>query len=116
MGKECGYYLKAQRKVNHSVNNAIILLVLAIRKLYKYDKFLSDTDLASTPSPGFAKQRSERTTSRSSPVEYGKEILNIDVYPGLAYYTEASQILGPLIGGRGISYAHAYILAALYMG
>jgi hypothetical protein len=142
-----GYAPPPLRKVDHSVNNAIVLLILAIGKLCEHDKFLKSDpnaplpgsaneggrdypykaspgamDTASTPSPGYNMNRSG-VGSRGSSLERSSgttekkpENANVDIYPGLAYYTEASQILGSLTGGRDCYYAHAYLLAALYMG
>jgi hypothetical protein len=42
--------------------------------------------------------------------------MNVDLIPGLAYYTEAVHIISELGGNRSLPFAHAYILAGLYMG
>jgi hypothetical protein len=125
-----GYVPPPKRMPDSSVNNAIILLVLALGKLCSYDRFLkvehnwygdghknSPSDLASTPSPGHSIGRpTSMSRSSSQDPSKEKEQLNVNVYPGLAYYTMASEILGSLTGGRDVHYVHAYILAALYMG
>ena len=41
---------------------------------------------------------------------------NVDVIPGLAYYTLACDILGEVVGGTDLSYAQACLLAGLYAG
>jgi hypothetical protein len=41
---------------------------------------------------------------------------NVDVIPGLAYYTKATEILGALHGGTELLHVQANLLASLYMG
>jgi hypothetical protein len=39
---------------------------------------------------------------------------NVDVIPGLAYFTRAAEILGALQGGNDLLHVQANLLAALY--
>lgn len=57
---------------------------------------------------------SSRTTT--SDRHETKELRNVDVIPGLAYYTMASDILGELQGGSDVSHVQACLLAGLYAG
>ncbi|KAK5006287.1 hypothetical protein LTR39_005701 [Cryomyces antarcticus] len=41
---------------------------------------------------------------------------NVDVIPGLAYYTNATEILGTQFGGNDLCHAQAFLLAGLYAG
>lgn len=41
---------------------------------------------------------------------------NMDVIPGMAYFAYATDILGNLQGGNGLSHVHACLLAGLYTG
>ncbi|EKG09579.1 hypothetical protein MPH_13366 [Macrophomina phaseolina MS6] len=42
--------------------------------------------------------------------------LDVDITPGLAYYTYAVEILGTVYGGNSLSHGQAGVLACLYMG
>jgi hypothetical protein len=128
-----GYAPPPKRNPDSSVNNAIVLLVLAIGKLCSYDKFLKTDQIwhrdtfenspidptqapISTPSPSIGRTASMSRSSSQDPARDKDQPLNVNVYPGLAYYAMASEILGSLTGGRDVLYVHAYALAALYMG
>lgn len=123
--------------IEHSVSNAIILLVLALGKMCAYDKALpappkSSTVAASTKYPqqylgyGDLPPSSAPASPYQGPVPangvsatpvasalHGK---NMDVIPGLAYFAKAADILGELPGGVDVSHIQANLLAGLYMG
>ena len=125
--------------IEHSVTNAIVLLVIALGKLCTYRQpipgpastsamhpstphtmhsALSDLPLPrSTHVSPFANQpylkgNGPMAISSSSNPD-GK---NMDVTPGLSYFAIAADILGELPGGVDVSHIQANLLAALYMG
>ena len=74
------------------------------------------TNSTSAASPMSAVHLDHLTTSKS-PVE--AQLLrqkNMDIIPGLAYFAQATEILGTLHGGNELVNVQAYILAGLYMG
>jgi hypothetical protein len=53
-------------------------------------------------------------TLNSEMPDHGR-LRNIDVMPGMAYYSYATDILGNHHGGLSVAHAQAFILAALYI-
>ncbi|KAK7633932.1 hypothetical protein IWX48DRAFT_687161, partial [Phyllosticta citricarpa] len=109
--------------VERTIGNAIVLLTLAIGKICEHKAHLPgptggpNTIVGSSllPSmdspPATIKQPStDRHQRRDGPAR------NVDVTPGLAYYTVAVEIIGAVHGGNNISHGQAGVLAALYMG
>ncbi|KAF2203904.1 hypothetical protein GQ43DRAFT_229181 [Delitschia confertaspora ATCC 74209] len=106
------------RRIERSVGNAIILLVLALGKVCEYKQ----------PLPGPTGDPPESLLvdpySKGSPhssfnsASYGEEPpkKNVDVLPGLAYFAHATDILGNQQGGNSIAHAQALLLAGLYYG
>ena len=126
--------------IEHSVANAIVLLVLALGKVCDQKE----------PIPGPANTASIRTSTPhhapysdlplkmamstpSSPFGSAMELnggtppmavsspanpqgKNMDTIPGLAYFAKAADILGELPGGADVSHIQANLLAGLYMG
>jgi hypothetical protein len=78
------------RVIEYSIRNAIVLLILALGKVCSYK------NREPLPSPN-------------------KGAKNIDILPGMAYYSIATDILGSHLSGNTIEHAQAFILAALYM-
>ena len=125
--------------IEHSVANAIILLVLALGKVCAHKEQLpgavafssirtstphdhetSDFKTApslSAPSSPFGQHLLNGNTGPmavSSPANpLGK---NMDKIPGLSYFAKAADILGELPGGVEVSHIQANLLAGLYMG
>jgi hypothetical protein len=123
--------------IEHSVANAIVLLVLALGKITSHREPLPGpatttslrtslpysalyTDLPmpmSAPTSPFHNQVNLNGTNNvavSSPANpQGK---NMDAIPGLAYFAKAADILGELPGGIDVSHIQANLLAGLYMG
>lgn len=125
--------------IEHSVANAIVLLVIALGKVCAHKD----------PLPGPASTASIRTSTphtmystlsdlpynnaKSAPASpytqtnghhavaaaaspsnpQGK---NMDVIPGLSYFAKAADIIGELPGGVDVSHIQANLLAGLYMG
>lgn len=123
--------------IEHSVANAIVLLVIALGKVCSHREPLpgpanttsirtstphsalySDLPMPmSAPTSPFHTQSNLNGTSYinvSSPANpQGK---NMDAIPGLAYFAKAADILGELPGGTDVSHIQANLLAGLYMG
>lgn len=125
--------------IEHSVANAIVLLVIALGRVCAYRQPLPGpastsamhtstphsmhwtmSDLPfpkSAPTSPFSNQlhlNGNNTMAVSSPSNpQGK---NMDVIPGLSYYAVAADILGELPGGVDVSHIQANLLAGLYMG
>ncbi|KAK7512913.1 hypothetical protein IWZ03DRAFT_41962 [Phyllosticta citriasiana] len=77
----------------------------------------SHSTLAGIPSPGLEQGRmSSRRPSTDRHERRDGPARNVDVTPGLAYYTVAVEIIGAVHGGNNISHGQAGVLAALYMG
>jgi hypothetical protein len=102
--------------IEHSLRNAIVLLVLALGKVCSYKEKVplpspqSDKGIppsgawGSHPNGSFNSETSDDTRPR-----------NIDIMPGMAYYSYATDILGNHHGGLTVAHAQAFILAALYI-
>lgn len=150
-----GYSGKKPRYlIDHTLSNAVVLLVLALGSLCEYDDFLMQEDLPSygpvhrypiqhgSPSGTAKYSPTQASVSMSSPQDYdsmrsgigsrGSSIdrntyqaptfakssrrWNVEKIPGLAYWTEAAQILGEWHGSRDFLFIQAHILAGLYWG
>ncbi|RMZ92572.1 hypothetical protein DV736_g180, partial [Chaetothyriales sp. CBS 134916] len=124
---------EASANIEHSVANAIILLVLALGKICLYKSALPGpvstawVRTATTPQHVYYSDLPPRTTvsTPSSPFKEGTDVnggtahgqaKNMDVIPGLAYFAKAADILGEFPGGADISHVQANLLAGLYMG
>ena len=75
----------------------------------------SSTASTSAPSPMSA-GRLAASSPRSSLGELPPSARNVDVVPGLAYYAQATDILGSLTGFQELIYAQCCLLAGLYAG
>lgn len=125
-------------EIEHSITNAIVLLVVALGKICAHKgplpgcaqtttmststphNHFSDGLIAlsnsapSSPAHGRIGRLGEVQANVSSPADpQGK---NMDVVPGLAYFAQGADILGELPGGSSVSHVQANILAGLYMG
>lgn len=121
--------------IEHSVANAIVLLVIALGKVTAHrdplpgpattstmrtstphSALYSDLPMSAPTSP-FNNQVHLNGASNiavSSPANpQGK---NMDAIPGLAYFAKAADIVGELPGGIDVSHIQAYLLAGIYMG
>ncbi|KAK5076620.1 hypothetical protein LTS08_005790 [Lithohypha guttulata] len=128
-----------QSQIEHSVSNAIVLLVIALGKICAYEKPLpgppkssSVTSNSRVPQqqpllgygdfpPSSSAPTSPYTGSHINGVPSGSTVSglqgkNMDVIPGLAYFAKAADILGELPGGVDVSHIQANLLAGLYMG
>ncbi|KAF1979810.1 hypothetical protein BU23DRAFT_106344 [Bimuria novae-zelandiae CBS 107.79] len=110
----------ARGNIEHSLRNAIVLLVLALGKVCNFKGKLphphSDKALANSALRGY-----HRDSPRSVYDSFGSETTttcqrNIDILPGMAYFSYATDILGNQNGGNTVAHAQAMLLAALYLG
>lgn len=134
------------RRIDKSIDNAIVLLVLALGAICEWRVLPIPGPVRNHP-PDFRKQRipgpSTSSTAvspdvtvrslsfpipnnrgpslpgRSAPppdVPDHSQPRNLDVIPGLGYYAYASEILGALQGANGLHNVQAALLAGLYAG
>ncbi|EGD94742.1 hypothetical protein TESG_02247 [Trichophyton tonsurans CBS 112818] len=126
----------AGHEIQRSLDNAIVLLVLALGSIcgYKgpipgpvrhvpagpFTPVMGEHSLASSNSPPesmpFANHHRRFSTQSTHVGPDPPDIRNMDVIPGMAYYALASDILGNLHGGNDLALAQACLLAALYTG
>jgi hypothetical protein len=103
--------------IQRSLPNAIVLLVLALGKVcsYKHPLPAPQSDRHGTwgtlresshslPNGSFDSDASDDTRPR-----------NVDILPGMAYFSYATDILGNQHGGNTVAHAQAMILASLYL-
>jgi hypothetical protein len=103
--------------IERSLRNAIVLLVLALGKVcsYKHPLPAPRSDRHGTwgtlresshslPNGSFDSDTSDDTRPR-----------NVDILPGMAYFSYATDILGNQHGGNTVAHAQAMILASLYL-
>ncbi|KAL9098082.1 MAG: hypothetical protein Q9163_006188, partial [Psora crenata] len=75
----------------------------------------SSSAYSNAPSPaGLARQN--HASPQSSDAGLAVHMRNLDVIPGLAYYAQATDILGNLTGSHDITYVQCCLLAGLYAG
>jgi hypothetical protein len=120
--------------IEHSIANAIVLLVIALGRVCAHKDSLPGPTPATSTSTSNRSPHSRPPPSISAPnsptVHRGMKLeqsgvntfdptytggKNTDVIPGLAYYAVAAEILGELCGVN-LSYIQANLLAGLYMG
>ncbi|EAT89798.2 hypothetical protein SNOG_03067 [Parastagonospora nodorum SN15] len=98
--------------IERSLRNAIVLLVLALGKVCSYKT--KDKPLPSPESDKTHTKNAWGDGSFHSDTDDPRP-RNIDLMPGMAYYSYATDILGNHHGGLTIAHAQAFILAALYI-
>jgi hypothetical protein len=105
--------------IERSLRNAIILLVLALGKVCSYKKNLPSPQSDKCPQPsgawGSFNHGSQTNGSFNSDSSDDGRPRNIDIMPGMAYFSYATDILGNQQGGHTVAHAQAMILAALYI-
>ncbi|KAL1967833.1 hypothetical protein VTN77DRAFT_2522 [Rasamsonia byssochlamydoides] len=131
------------RRIERSIENAIILLVLALGAICEWrdrplpgpvkDPHVPTSGLQSVlspessgafcsptnhsfPSPDGGEARRARSAFAVGQDSEFAHPKNMDVIPGLAYYAYATDILGNLQGGNGLYHVQAALLAGLYAG
>jgi hypothetical protein len=120
-GSAIGEVKTPRGAIEHSLRNAIVLLVLALGKVcsYKEKKPLpspqSDKGVPTSGAWGSFAPSSHPNSSFNSDTSDDSRPRNIDIMPGMAYYSYATDILGNHHGGLTVAHAQAFILAALYI-
>ncbi|KAF2747078.1 hypothetical protein M011DRAFT_403309 [Sporormia fimetaria CBS 119925] len=115
-------FLFAHHSIERSLSNAIVLLVLALGKVCEWKSPLPAPQADKAPPEstlyGFkrASLRNANNTSFSSDYEDERRARNMEILPGMAYFSMATDILGNQIGGNTTGHAQAMLLAGLYMG
>ncbi|KAH7080687.1 hypothetical protein FB567DRAFT_110659 [Paraphoma chrysanthemicola] len=107
--------------IERSLRNAIVLLVLALGKVCSHkDGVLPHPQGDKGPHPSGAWGSFNHTSfpngSFTSDASDDSRPRNIDLLPGMAYFSYATDILGNQQGGHTVGHAQAMILAALYIG
>jgi hypothetical protein len=116
-------------EIEHSIANAIVLLVIALGRVCAHkDSLPGPTPADRSPhsrSPPSIPAPNSPTVHRGMKLEQSHVNMfdptytgakNTGAIPGLAYYALAAEILGELCGGVDLSYIQANLLAGLYMG
>lgn len=100
--------------IEKSTRNAIVLLVLALGKVCEYKDPLPAPQADRDP---IAVACGSREPPQRSLGADGLETRprNIDILPGMAYFSYATDILGNQQGGNDVAHAQAMLLAALYL-
>lgn len=125
--------------IEHSVANAIVLLVIALGKVCAHREplpgpastasirtstphniysALSDlpvNNVKSAPASPY-NQTNGNHLPAAAPSPGNPQGKNMDVIPGLSYFAKAADIIGELPGGADVSHIQANLLAGLYMG
>lgn len=89
-------------RIEHTIGNAIILMVLALGAICEHKTALPSLD----PNEGLHDNQVPGPASG----------LNTQAFPGLAYYFYAAGILGEMQGGVELPFIQASILASFYAG
>ncbi|KAI5308047.1 hypothetical protein KEM55_006713 [Ascosphaera atra] len=112
----------AHSTIHRSIENAIVLLVLALGAIctWKDDLpgFVQDGFNPLQSSPLSPSRKLQRRSQAESPRSHTLRMMpkNVDNIPGMAYYAFASDILGSHEGRTDLPFAQACILAGLYAG
>jgi hypothetical protein len=105
--------------IERSLRNAIVLLVLALGKACSCKGPLpspqSDKGPHTNGAWGSFSHTSQPNGSFNSDISDDIRPRNIDIMPGMAYFSYATDILGNQQGGHTVAHAQAMILAALYI-
>ncbi|KAF2819543.1 C6 zinc finger domain-containing protein [Ophiobolus disseminans] len=105
--------------IERSLRNAIVLLVLALGKVCSYKEQLPSPQSDKGPHSNggtWGSFSSFPHSSFHSDVSDENRPRNIDMLPGMAYFSYATDIIGNQQGGHTVGHAQAMILAALYIG
>ncbi|KAF1963539.1 hypothetical protein CC80DRAFT_8306 [Byssothecium circinans] len=105
--------------VERSLRNAIVLLVSALGKVCEHKTDLpapkADRNPFSTGTPEYSRNspRMSQGSVRSDDTEGSSK--NIEILPGMVYFSHATDILGNQAVGNTVAHAQAFVLAALYL-
>lgn len=119
------------QRIPKTIHSALVLLVLALGAVCLHRRPVPGALQPTPASPAFRNSTPSFKTSTppfsaSTPPYYsqhsssnrqkGRELRNIDVVPGLAYFAKAMEILGVLMGGNELENVQVCLLAGLYWG
>jgi hypothetical protein len=106
--------------IERSLRNAIILLVFALGKVCQEKKPLpapmNDKGPVSFGAWGHSPHSANNSFNANFSDDPENRQRNIDIMPGMAYFSYATDILGNQQGGNTVAHAQAMLLAALYLG
>ncbi|KAF2012228.1 hypothetical protein BU24DRAFT_412742 [Aaosphaeria arxii CBS 175.79] len=100
--------------IEKSLRNAIVLLILALGKVSEYQGPLPAPIPDKDPITNVYGVKDSPNNSFSNCGTDSRK-RNIDILPGMAYFSYATDILGNQQGGNTVAHAQAMVLAALYL-
>ncbi|KAI9675189.1 MAG: hypothetical protein M1829_003549 [Trizodia sp. TS-e1964] len=113
-GRDPSWSIQPER----SISTAVVLLVLALGQITAYKDWLpgpaapeNEEDL-----PWRHCDSADPSSPRSAGATRAHKPLNVDVIPGLGYFTYATEIIGSQLGAYNLASVQAGILASLYSG
>lgn len=129
MNSQNSHPVPAQR-IPKTIHSALVLLVLALGAVCLHRRpvpgalkpipasptFRNSTPSFKTSTPPFSASTPPYHNYSSSIRQRGRELRNIDVIPGLAYFGKAMEIMGVLMGGNELENVQVCLLAGLYWG
>jgi len=103
--------------IERSLRNAIVLLVLALGKVCSHKGPLPAPQSDRHGTWGTLRESSHSIPNGSFDSDTSDETRprNVDILPGMAYFSYATDILGNQHGGNTVAHAQANILASLYV-
>ena len=101
-------------RVELSIDNAIILLVLALGSICECRNHPVPGPLTDRPQDYRKEQIPRQAVPGREASADTQHLRNVDVIPGLAYYGYATRILGGFQGSNGLPHVQAALLAGLY--
>jgi hypothetical protein len=103
--------------IERSLPNAIVLLVLALGKVYSYKHPLPAPRSDRHGTWGTLRESSHSLPNGSFDSDTLDATLprNVDILPGMAYFSYATDILGNHHGGNTVAHAQTMILASFYL-
>ncbi|PWW75922.1 hypothetical protein C7212DRAFT_280477 [Tuber magnatum] len=125
------------QRIPRTLHSALVLLVMALGAACSHKRPVPGPLPPLSSSPGFRTTTPPYKTSGPSyhgagspfhsysqqqqhsgrlQCRQGRELRNIDVIPGLAYFVKAVEIMGVLSGGNELENVQIYLLAGLYWG
>lgn len=121
------------QRIPKTIHSALVLLVLALGAVCLHRRPVPSALQPTPPSPAFRTSTPSFKTSTppfsastppyhsysqhsSSSKQKSRELRNIDVIPGLAYFGKAMEIIGVLMGGNELENVQVCLLAGLYWG
>lgn len=133
MNSQAGPQPIPPQRIPKTIHSALVLLVLALGAVCLHRKpvpgalqptpvsptFRNSTPSFKTSTPPFSASTPpyhSYSQNSSSARQKGRELRNIDVIPGLAYFGKAMEIIGVLMGGNELENVQVCLLAGLYWG